>query len=84
MQNGVLAIVIGTSMLLLVLVGLRSRRRTYGSTQLTLGVLIGVVAAISVLVTGTDLVPDDIELGLMAATVVVLGGLLTYLALSRR
>jgi len=83
-QNGVLAIAIGTSMLVLVLMALRFRDRGHGSTQLTLGVLIGAVAAMAVLVTRTDLVPDDIELGLMAASVVAVGGLLTLLALARR
>lgn len=84
MQNMVLVVSIGLSMLALVLLMPTSRRRTSRSTQLALGLFVGGLAAAVALVTRADLIPDDVELTLIAAWVIAAGGLLTMLALTRR
>ena len=84
MQNAVLAVLIGTMMLGLVTLTLRSRDRgRTGSTQLVLGLAVGALAAAAVLSIRTDLVPDQVELRLAAVSVLVVSGALVLVATRR-
>lgn len=84
MQNAVLAVLIGTTMLGLVIFALRSRDRgRAGATQLMLGLAVGTLAAGAVLSIRTDLVPDQVEVRLAVVSILVVSGLLMVIAIRR-
>jgi uncharacterized membrane-anchored protein len=83
-QNAVLAVLIGTTMLGMVIFTLRSRDRgRTGATQLMLGLAVGTLAAAAVLSVRTDLVPDQVEIRLAVISILVVSGLLVLIAVRR-
>jgi len=77
-QNAVIGIIVGTTLLGLMLVAARSQRFGQGTfgLKLVLGIVIGALAAVAAVSVRADLVPDDI-VTTVAVVVVLLavGGL---------
>lgn len=76
MQNAVIGMIVGVSFLSLTMVALRSRGRGMPALriQLTLGAIVGAMAAAIVVSMRADLVPDSVE-GFVAAAIVILAAL---------
>jgi peptidoglycan biosynthesis protein MviN/MurJ (putative lipid II flippase) len=72
-QGLAIGTIIGATFLCLMLVALRSRRsgRDPIGIQLALGVIVGIVAAATAVAVRADLVPDDVELTVVAAVVIL-------------
>lgn len=78
MQNAVIGIMVGTTLLGLMLVATRSQRLGQGTfgLQLVLGLVIGALAAAVAVSVRADLVPDDIESAVaVVVALLAVGGL---------